>query len=73
MSYYIHVDNKKEFILILGEGPTQRLSCWKKTFNQQSINKSNKKFCLCLSYNEANSYLFVNGTKIIWKQKILEF
>ena len=24
-----------------------------------------KKFCLSLHYNEANSYLFVNGTEII--------
>ena len=23
-----------------------------------------KKFCLCLHYNRANSYLFVNGTEI---------
>ena len=31
-----------------------------------SINftKKNKKFCLNLSYNGANSYLFVNGTEI---------
>ena len=31
-----------------------------------SINftKNNKKFCLSLRYNGANSYLFVNGTKI---------
>ena len=30
-----------------------------------SINftKNNKKFCSSLYYNEANSYLFVNGTK----------
>ena len=32
-----------------------------------SINftKENTKFCLILHYNGANSYLFVNGTKII--------
>ena len=31
-----------------------------------SINftKNNKKFCLSLRYNGANSYLFVNGTEI---------
>ena len=31
-----------------------------------SINftENNKKFCLSLHYNEANSYLFVNGTEI---------
>ena len=32
-----------------------------------SINftEHNKKFCLGLHYNKENSYLFVNGTKII--------
>ena len=32
-----------------------------------SINftEKNKKFCLSLHYNKENSYLFVNGTKII--------
>ena len=32
-----------------------------------SINftEKNKKFCLSLHYNGANSYLFVNGTEII--------
>ena len=31
-----------------------------------SINfTENKKFCLSLHYNGANSYLFVNGTEII--------
>ena len=32
-----------------------------------SINfiKNNRKFCLSLHYNGANSYLFVNGTEII--------
>ena len=39
MSSSVHVDNKKKDILILGEGPTQRLddttlNCRKKVFNQ---------------------------------------
>ena len=41
-----------------------------------SINftENNKTFCLNLYYNGANSYLLVNGTKIInLKQKILRF
>ena len=29
-----------------------------------SFTVSKKKFCLSLHYNEANSYLFVNGTEI---------
>ena len=32
---------------------------------QLTLLKKNTKFCLSLHYNEANSYLFVNGTKII--------
>ena len=31
-----------------------------------------KKFCLSLHYNEANSYLFVNGTEI-YKFKVKDF
>ena len=29
-----------------------------------NFNKENTKFCLSLPYNEANGYLFVNGTEI---------
>ena len=44
---------------ILGLGPTQRIG------EMYSINftVTKKKFCLSLNYNEANSYLFVNGTE----------
>ena len=68
MSFSVQVDNKKKDILILGEGPTQRLDGT--TLNAEefySINftKNNKKFCLSLHYNEDNSYLFVNGKEII--------
>ena len=56
-----HVDNKKKYILVLSEGPTQELE------KKCSINftESNKKFCLRLHCNRSNSYLFVNGTEII--------
>ena len=39
-----------------------------------SINftENNKKFCLSLHYNGANSYLFATGTEINLKQKILK-
>ena len=30
-----------------------------------NFTEQNKKFCLSLHYNGANSYLFVNGTEII--------
>ena len=68
MSSSVHVDNKKKDILILGEGPTHRLDDTTLTAEKKySINfrESNKKFCLSLHYNGADSYLFVNGTEII--------
>ena len=56
-----HIDNEKKYILILGSEhtlPAEKL---------YSINftKNNKKFCLRLHYNGANSYLFINSTEII--------
>ena len=62
-----HVDNKKKYILILGKGPTQGLDGTTLAAEKKySINftENNKKFCLSLHYSGANSYLFVNGTKI---------
>ena len=57
----------KKDILILGKGPTQGLEHTLSAEKMYSINftKENTKFCLNLHYNEANSYLFVNGTEII--------
>ena len=68
MSSSVQVDNKKKYILILVEGPTQGLDVTTITSERKhSINftENNKKFCLSLHYNGANSYLFVNGTEII--------
>ena len=67
MSSSVHVDNKKKDILILGEGPTQGLDDTTLTAKKKySINfkEHNKKFCLRLHYNGANSYLLGNGTEI---------
>ena len=66
MSSSIHIDNKKKEILILGRGPTQGLKSTLTAEKMYSINftEKNKKFCLSLHYNGANSYLFVNGTEI---------
>ena len=66
MSSITKIDNRKRDILILGKGPTQGLEhtlCAEKMY---SINftKENRKFCLSLHYNGANSYLFVNGKEI---------
>ena len=68
MSSSVHVDNKKKNILILDEGPIQRLdntilTAEKKYAINFTLNR--KSFCLSLYYNEANSYLFINGTEII--------
>ena len=64
MSSSAHIDNKKKNILVLGIGPTQELKHTLTAEKMHSINftVTNKKFCLSLCYNGANSYLFVNGT-----------
>ena len=61
MSSSSHIDNKKKYILILGEGPTQGLEDTLTAEKLYSINfaKENTKFCLSLHYNGAYSYLFV--------------
>ena len=57
---------RKKDILVLGKGPTQGLESTLTAEKMYSINftEKNKKFCLSLHYNGANSYLFVNGTEI---------
>ena len=66
MSSSAHINNKKEDILVLGNGPAQGLEQTLTTEKMYSINftVTKKKFCLSLHYNGANSYLFVNGIKI---------
>ena len=66
MSSFAHIDNKKKDILVLGKGPTQELEHTLTAEKMYLINftLTKKKFCLSLHYNEANSYLFVNGTEI---------
>ena len=67
MSSSVHVDNKKKYILILGETPTQGLDDKTLTAEKKySINftESRKKLYLNLHYNGANNYLFVNGVEI---------
>ena len=67
MSTSIHIDNKGKDILVLGRRPTQGLESTLTAEKMYSINftVTKIKFCLSLHYNEANSYLFVNGTEII--------
>ena len=55
MIYSAHINDKKNQILVLGKGQRKLL---KHTLTAE------KKFCLNLHYNGANSYLFVNETEI---------
>ena len=61
MSSSSHAHNKKKKILVLGKGPTQVLEHTLTAEKMYSINftVTNKKFCLSLHFNGANSYLFV--------------
>ena len=59
MSYSACIDNKKKDILVLElHTLTAEKMC------SINLTVTNKKFCLSLHYNGANSYLFVNGTEI---------
>ena len=67
MSSSGHINNKKKDVLVLGKGSTQGLGhtlTAEKTYWINFTGAQNK-FCLSLHYNGENSYLFVNGTKII--------
>ena len=66
ISFFTRIDNKKKDILILGIGPTQGLEHTLTAEKMYSINftEKNKRFCLSLHDNGANSYLLVNGTEI---------
>ena len=67
MSSSVRVDNKRKDILILGEGPTQRLD--DSTLKAEAkyltnFTQSGKTFVLSLHYNGSNSFLFVNAAKV---------
>ena len=66
ISLSVHIDNKGKFFLILGERPTtQGLNHTWTGETQYSVNfRPGLKLCLRLPYNESNSFLFVNATKI---------
>ena len=67
MSSSVHVDNKNKDILILGEGPTQRLDDSTLTAEFKyaiNLTQSNRRFVLSLHYNGSDSFLFVYTTKI---------
>ena len=66
MSSSVNIDNKGKDILILCKGPSQGLKYMLAEEIQYSIDftRSGIKSCLSLYYNESNSCLFVNATKI---------
>ena len=64
---HFHINNKKNYILILGEEPTQGLDDTTLTAESKypiNFTQSGKRFVLSLNYNGSNSFLFVNATKI---------
>ena len=66
MSSSVHIDNKRNDILILGKGPTQALNHTLAAEAQYWINFTSpgKIFCLNLHCNTSNRFLFVNAAKI---------
>ena len=67
MSSYVHIDNKRKDISILGERPTQRLDdtiLAAEAVYYINFTQPNKWFVLSLHYNGSNSFLFANATKI---------
>ena len=65
MSSSVHIDNKN-YILILGIGPTQELDdpiLTAKAQYSKNLLRSNETFCSTLHGNGSNSFLFVNASK----------
>ena len=67
LSSSLHANNKKNNTLVLGKDFVQRINgttVYAEKLDSINFTENNKNFCLSLHYNGANSYLFVNGTKI---------
>ena len=67
MSSSVHIDNKNKDILILDEGPKQRLDDTTLTAEAKcpiNFTQSGKRFVLRLYCNGSNSFLFVNAKKV---------
>ena len=67
MSSSVHANNRTENSLVLDKNFTQGLNnttIYAEKLYSTNFAENNKKFCLSLHYNGANSYLFVNGTEI---------
>ena len=67
MSSSVYANNKKINIIVLGKDFTQVLNnttIYAEKVYSINFTENNKKSCLSLHYNGANSYLLVNGTEI---------
>ena len=67
MSTSVHANNRTKNTLVLGKDFIQGLdntTIYPEKLHSINFTKTNTKFCLSLDYNEANSYLLVNGTVI---------
>ena len=72
MSSFAHLDNKWKDILIHGEAPKQELddsaeaeeALTAEAKYPINFTQSGRRFVLSLHYNESNSFIFVNVTKV---------
>ena len=67
MSTSVHINNKNKDILIPGEEPTQGLGETALIVEAKypiNMTQPRKRFVLSLDYNERNSFLYINATKI---------
>ena len=74
MSSSVHANNRTKNILVLGKDFIQSLdntTIYTEKFYSISFTENNKKICLSLHYNEANSYLLMVQKFVNLKQKIL--
>ena len=74
MNSSVHIDNYKD-MMILGKVPADDLDDTTLIAEKEysiSFSQQQKKFCLNLHYNGANSYIFVNLVEI-YKSKARDF
>ena len=67
MSSSSHANNRKNRILVLSKDFVQGINgttIYAEKLYSINFTENDKKFCLSLHYNGANSYLIVNGTEI---------
>ena len=68
LSSSTHSNNKTKSILVLGKDFIQRIdstTIYAEKMYSTNFTVDNKNFCLSLHFNGGNSYLFVNGKKMI--------